>query len=327
MAALQETAADDGAGAAEPTSAATAEPADAVAPDAAEDAPVAPGEPRDCSAKACRHRPRPRRLRRGSRASMSPAVEALVAHGARPPGSPAASRRIDEDARRDREGRSRVPRPRTRAAAPQGPPPRRRSRDGHDRDARAPAAPAADARRAVSGRGRRPRSSRGSASRSAPHAPPRAATYRRLDEPRFARIARLVLGAMVEVALRAVRVDLQSRTPVLVLQETGASDRRIPIFIGEAEAVAIECAVRGVPAPRPLTHDLLEDVIDRSRRNGGERGDHRAARRDLLRRDPPRVPRRTSSSPPGRATPSRSRCAPSSPLFVDDQLMDAGGPR
>jgi len=66
---------------------------------------------------------------------------------------------------------------------------------------------------------------------------------------------------MVEVALRAVRVDLQSRTPVLVLQETGALRRSIPIFIGEAEAVAIECAVRGVPAPRPLTHDLLKDVI------------------------------------------------------------------
>jgi len=66
---------------------------------------------------------------------------------------------------------------------------------------------------------------------------------------------------VVEVALRAVRVDLQSRTPVLVLQETGALRRSIPIFIGEPEAVAIECAVRGVPAPRPLTHDLLRDVL------------------------------------------------------------------
>lgn len=67
---------------------------------------------------------------------------------------------------------------------------------------------------------------------------------------------------MVEVALRAVRVDLQSRTPVLVLQEKDALRRSIPIFIGEPEAVAIECAVRGVPAPRPLTHDLLRDVLE-----------------------------------------------------------------
>lgn len=66
---------------------------------------------------------------------------------------------------------------------------------------------------------------------------------------------------MVEVALRAVRVDLQSRTPVLVLQEKDPLGRSIPIFIGEPEAVAIECAVRGVPAPRPLTHDLLRDVL------------------------------------------------------------------
>lgn len=67
---------------------------------------------------------------------------------------------------------------------------------------------------------------------------------------------------MVEVALRAVRVDLQSRTPVLVLQETGALRRSIPIYIGEPEAIAIECAVRGMPAPRPLTHDLLRGVIE-----------------------------------------------------------------
>jgi bifunctional DNase/RNase len=67
---------------------------------------------------------------------------------------------------------------------------------------------------------------------------------------------------VVEVALRAVRVDLQSRTPVLLLQETGIERRSIPIFIGEPEAVAIEYAVRGVPAPRPLTHDLLRDVIE-----------------------------------------------------------------
>lgn len=49
---------------------------------------------------------------------------------------------------------------------------------------------------------------------------------------------------------------------MLLLQETSMLRRSIPIFIGEPEAVAIEYAVRGVAAPRPLTHDLLRDVID-----------------------------------------------------------------
>jgi uncharacterized protein len=130
---------------------------------------------------------------------------------------------------------------------------------------------------------------------------------------------------MVEVALRAVRVDLQSRTPVLVLQETGSPRRSIPIFIGEAEAVAIECAVRGVPAPRPLTHDLLKDVITElgatvSRVVITELRDatyfaevHLDAQRGTA----------IVSARPSDAVALALRTE--SPLFVDDKLMDEEG--
>jgi bifunctional DNase/RNase len=130
---------------------------------------------------------------------------------------------------------------------------------------------------------------------------------------------------VVEVALRAVRVDLQSRTPVLVLQETGAMRRSIPIFIGEPEAVAIECAVRGVPAPRPLTHDLLKDVITElgatvSRVVITELRDatyyaeiHLDGDRGAL----------VVSSRPSDAVALALRT--DSPLYVDDQLMDEEG--
>ena len=40
---------------------------------------------------------------------------------------------------------------------------------------------------------------------------------------------------MVRVLLRAVRVDLQSNTPVLLLQETEGEGRTLPIFIGSPE--------------------------------------------------------------------------------------------
>ncbi len=61
--------------------------------------------------------------------------------------------------------------------------------------------------------------------------------------------------------LRAVRVDLQTNTPVLLLQETDGAGRTLPIFIGNPEATAIAYALQGVDMPRPLTHDLLKDVL------------------------------------------------------------------
>jgi bifunctional DNase/RNase len=65
---------------------------------------------------------------------------------------------------------------------------------------------------------------------------------------------------MVEVVLRAVRVDVGSSTPLLLLEEVTGS-RVLPIFIGAPEATAIAYALQGVKAPRPMSHDLLGNVI------------------------------------------------------------------
>jgi bifunctional DNase/RNase len=67
---------------------------------------------------------------------------------------------------------------------------------------------------------------------------------------------------MVEVRLRAVRVDLQSNTPVLLLQEAEGDGRTLPIYIGTQEATAIAYALQGVSMPRPMTHDLIKDLLD-----------------------------------------------------------------
>lgn len=67
---------------------------------------------------------------------------------------------------------------------------------------------------------------------------------------------------MVEVRLRAVRVDLQSHTPVLLLQEVEGEGRTLPIFIGTPEATAIAYALQGVSPPRPMTHDLIRDLLE-----------------------------------------------------------------
>ena len=66
---------------------------------------------------------------------------------------------------------------------------------------------------------------------------------------------------MLEVRLSAVQVDLQSNSPVILLQEKNG-ERSLPIFIGAPEATAIAFALQGVPTPRPMTHDLLQDLLD-----------------------------------------------------------------
>jgi bifunctional DNase/RNase len=53
---------------------------------------------------------------------------------------------------------------------------------------------------------------------------------------------------------------MPSNQPIVLLRETGG-DRYLPIWIGPVEATAIAFAQQGVVPARPLTHDLLKDVL------------------------------------------------------------------
>lgn len=67
---------------------------------------------------------------------------------------------------------------------------------------------------------------------------------------------------MVEMELLGVRVELPSNTPIVLLRETDGERRMLPIFIGGPEATAIALALEGVETPRPMTHDLMKNVLD-----------------------------------------------------------------
>jgi bifunctional DNase/RNase len=67
---------------------------------------------------------------------------------------------------------------------------------------------------------------------------------------------------MVEMHLSAVRVEIPSNNPLLLLQETTGTRRTLPIYIGPAEAQAIAFAQQGVETPRPMTHDLMRDLLE-----------------------------------------------------------------
>ena len=66
---------------------------------------------------------------------------------------------------------------------------------------------------------------------------------------------------MRELDVVGVRVEMPSNQPIVLLRERGG-DRYLPIWIGAPEASAIAHAQQGVVPPRPLTHDLLRNVIE-----------------------------------------------------------------
>jgi uncharacterized protein len=68
---------------------------------------------------------------------------------------------------------------------------------------------------------------------------------------------------MIELALVGVRVELPSNQPIVLLKET-TGDRYLPIWIGAVEATAIAFALQGIETPRPMTHDLMRDILSES---------------------------------------------------------------
>ena len=65
---------------------------------------------------------------------------------------------------------------------------------------------------------------------------------------------------MREVDVMGVRVEMPSNQPIVLLREV-SGERYLPIWIGAVEATAIAFAQQGVVPPRPLTHDLMKDVL------------------------------------------------------------------
>ena len=66
---------------------------------------------------------------------------------------------------------------------------------------------------------------------------------------------------MIEMELTGVRVELPTNQPIVLLKERGG-ERYLPIWIGAAEAAAIALSLQGVVTPRPMTHDLLKNILE-----------------------------------------------------------------
>lgn len=66
---------------------------------------------------------------------------------------------------------------------------------------------------------------------------------------------------MIELELVGVRVELPHNQPIVLLKETGG-ERFLPIWIGAVEATSIAFALQGVRTARPMTHDLIKDLLE-----------------------------------------------------------------
>ncbi len=67
---------------------------------------------------------------------------------------------------------------------------------------------------------------------------------------------------LIEVELYQIVITEGSATQGIVLKEKNG-ERSFPIFIGYNEAMAIDRKIKDFQVPRPLTHDLLQNVIEK----------------------------------------------------------------
>lgn len=68
------------------------------------------------------------------------------------------------------------------------------------------------------------------------------------------------MGGVIALDVLGVRVEMPTNSPIVLLRERDGS-RYLPIWIGAPEATAIAYAEQGVEPPRPLTHDLMAQLI------------------------------------------------------------------
>jgi len=136
---------------------------------------------------------------------------------------------------------------------------------------------------------------------------------------------------MVEMSIDSIRVSLMNYQRVVILKEKlnevseGKSDARyLPIWIGPAEADAIAVKLQNVRLTRPLTHDLLSDVIEKLGASVNyilvnELRNDTFYARIILNIDGEQV---EIDSRPSDAIALAVRVKPSAPIYVEESVLD-----
>lgn len=130
---------------------------------------------------------------------------------------------------------------------------------------------------------------------------------------------------MIPVELMGLQVEPDTGAPIVLLRERTDPHRLLPVFIGTPEAIAIAVGIEGAMASRPLTHDLLIDVLEGADTTL-ERVDVTALEDDTFHAElvlqGPAGTRRVSSRPSD-AIALAVRLH--TPMFVTEAVLDAAG--
>jgi uncharacterized protein len=68
------------------------------------------------------------------------------------------------------------------------------------------------------------------------------------------------VGMQIEMTIKGLMVDPITNTPIIILRDK-EGERVLPIWVGLPEANAIALQIENISTPRPMTHDLLRNVI------------------------------------------------------------------
>ncbi len=66
---------------------------------------------------------------------------------------------------------------------------------------------------------------------------------------------------MIEMNVAGIAVDAGSRNPIVLLRD-GPQRRQLPIFISHEQARSIQSVLEGEKIARPMTHDLIVNILD-----------------------------------------------------------------
>ena len=127
----------------------------------------------------------------------------------------------------------------------------------------------------------------------------------------------------IEMTIKGLMIDPITNMPIIVLRDEDGQ-RILPIWVGVFEANAIALQIENVQTPRPMTHDLLKNVIDDLRAQVERIVVCELKENTFYAAHPPAHERRTrSQSTRARRTPSRWPCARSSPIFVEEAVIQS----
>ncbi len=66
---------------------------------------------------------------------------------------------------------------------------------------------------------------------------------------------------MLEMKVKGLALDPSTNTPIVILEDL-EEERALPIWVGIFEANAIALEMESVPTPRPMTHDLIKNILE-----------------------------------------------------------------